>query len=283
MLIAVNAGSDSVSTFRVDGDRLVREGVVPSGGQFPTSVAVRNGLVYVLNAGGAGTLQGFRIQGDSLRAIPDSARSLGLDNGNPPNFLTAPGQVGFTPNTGQLIVTTKASGTGATVDVFRVDRDGRLSENPTQTQSATPVPFAFTFTPSGRLAMGEAGASFVTTYAVESNGELSDPRSQTDNQTALCWILRVGDFYYVSNTGSNNLSAYTISAEGQPSLVGEDGIVATTKPGPIDLTSPSGSAFLYAQTGSGTVHEYQVNGDGSLSEIGSVEGLPAGMEGIAST
>src|SRR5439155_21365518 len=47
LLIAVNAGSDSVSTFRVDGDRLVREGVVLSGVQFPTSVAVRNGVVYV--------------------------------------------------------------------------------------------------------------------------------------------------------------------------------------------------------------------------------------------
>src|SRR5205823_6068495 len=79
--------------------------------------------------------------------------------------------------------------------------------------SATPVPFAFTFG-SGRLVDGEAGASSVTTYAIDAGGTLSDPRSATDGQTALCWILRVGDVYYVSNTGSNDLSSFTVDSSG---------------------------------------------------------------------
>ena len=37
------------------------ENVVPSGGQFPASIAVTHDLVYVLNAGGTGTVQGFQI------------------------------------------------------------------------------------------------------------------------------------------------------------------------------------------------------------------------------
>jgi 6-phosphogluconolactonase (cycloisomerase 2 family) len=283
LLIAVNAGSDSVSTFSVDGDQLKLKGVISSGGQFPASVGVHGRLVYVLNAGGAGALQGFRIGGGRLHPIPHSNRSLGLANADPPNFLTSPGQVGFAPDGRQLIVTAKASGTGRMIDVFQVDSNGRLSASPVVNQSATPVPFAFTFTPSGRLAVGEAGASTLTTYSLASDGTLTDPKSQPDNQTALCWILRVGAYYYVSNTGSNNLSAYTISTAGQPSLVGTDGIVARTQPGPIDLTSPSGTAFLYVQTGSGTIHEFQVNSDGTLTPIGLTTGLPAGMEGIAST
>ena len=86
-----------------------------------------------------------------------------------------------------------------------------------------------------------------------------------------------------SSPHSKELREYEISSDGQPSLVGPTGVVAATQPGPIDLTSPTATDFLYAQTGSGTVHEYEVNGDGSLSELGVVAGLPPGMEGIAST
>ena len=98
-----------------------------------------------------------------------------------------------------------------------------------------------------------------------------------------CWIVRVGQYYYVSNTGSNTLSGYTIAADGQPSLIGTTGVVAATEPGPIDTTSPAGTNFLYAETGSGTVDEFSVNDDGTLTTLGVVDGLPVGIEGIAST
>ncbi len=279
-LFAVNAGSDTVSSFRVRGDRLALESVLPSGGEFPASVGVHDGLAYVLNSGGDGAVKGFRIGEHGLWPIPGSARSLGLANSNPPNFLTSPGQVGFTPNGRMLVVTTKAS--TSAIDVFQVRFDGRLSAAPVINPSATPVPFAFTFDPAGRLVAGEAGASSVTTYRIVSGGTLVDPRSQSDGQAALCWILRVRGFYYVSNTASNNLSAYRIDPAGQPSLLTASGIVATTNPGPIDLAS-SGH-FLYAQTGlNGTVDEFSIGSDGTLTPIGSVTGLPTGLEGIAAS
>ncbi len=277
LLIAVNAGSDTVSAFRVKGDRLELEDVLPSGGQFPASVGVNDELVYVLNSGGTGVVQGFRIEGHGLESIPGSARSLGLANTNPPNFLSAPGQVGFTPDGSKLIVTTKAS--TSSIDVFQVGDDGLLSATPVVNPSATPVPFAFTFGPSDRLVAGEAGASSVTTYQIGQDGTLADPKSQSDGQTALCWIERVGRFYFVSNTGSNTLSAFRVGVDGQPALV--NAVAANTNPGPIDLAS-SGD-FLYAETGlTSTVDEFRVNNDGSLSSIGSVTSLPPGIEGIAS-
>ena len=281
MLFAVNGGSNSVSAFAVHGDRLRLEAVVPSGGQFPASIAVHGRLLYVLNSGGEGIVQGFRIAGDHLVPIPHSARSLGLANSDPPFFLNSPGQVGFTPGGHQLLVTTKASAN--TIDVFQVGPNGRLSSTPVANASATPVPFAFTFTPEGRLAVGEAGASTVSTYAIQPGGTLTDPKSQPDGQVALCWITRVGSYYYVSNTGSNTLSAYTIASDGQPGLVGATGVVATTEPGPIDSTSPPGTSFLYAETGSGTVDEFTVNADGTLTPLGVVGGLPVGIQGIASS
>jgi 6-phosphogluconolactonase (cycloisomerase 2 family) len=281
LLFAVNAGSDTVSVFRVRGDQLTLEQVVPSGGGFPASIAVHHDLLYVLNAGDTGVLQGFRIDGGLLQALPGSAGSLGLANTDPPGVLTSPGQVGFTPNGKQLIATTKAS--GSQIDVFDVGRDGLLSATPIHNASATPVPFAFTFDHKQRLVMGEAGTSSVTTYVVNDDGTLTEPHSLTDGQAALCWITRVRNFYYVSNTGSNNVSGYTIGADGQPALIGPTGIVASTEIGTID-SAASGNRFLYVETGvSGTVDEFRVNDDGTLTSIGLVTGLPPGIEGIAAT
>jgi 6-phosphogluconolactonase (cycloisomerase 2 family) len=275
VLIAVNAGSDTVSTFGVDGDTLSLENVVPSGGQFPASIAVNGDLVYVLNSGGTGIVQGFRIGHGGLSPIAGSARSLGLANTDPPDFLTAPGQVGFAPGGQALVVTTKAS--GSMIDVFQVLADGRLSPTFVPNPSATPVPFAFTFD-AGRLVSGEAGASSVTTYRLQHDGRLADARSQSDGQIALCWIHRVHRFFYVSNTGSNTLSSFTLEG-GRPTL--REAVAATTEPGPIDLASAG--RFLYAETGGGTVDEFRVNIDGTLTKLGIVTGLPAGIEGIAAT
>jgi hypothetical protein len=282
LLFAVNAGSDSLSVFRVDGDVLTLQQVLASGGGFPASIAVHDNLLYVLNAGGTGIVQGFRINGHQLHPIQRSARTLGLANTDPPFFLASPGQVGFTPDGQKLIVTTK--GSGSTIDVFAVAPDGRLSATPVQNASATPAPFAFTFDPSSqRLVSGEAGISAVTTYVVGADGTLTDPHSLSDGQVALCWITRVRGFYYVSNTGSNTVSGYTIGAAGVPSLVTPTGIVAGTEEGPIDSAS-AGDQFLYVETGiGGTVDEFRASADGTLTSIGRVTGLPPGLEGIAAT
>jgi 6-phosphogluconolactonase (cycloisomerase 2 family) len=278
LLLAVNAGSDTVSAFRVRGDRLKLRDVLPSGGQFPASIAVHGDLAYVLNSGGSGVVQGFRVDRHGLTPIPGSARSLGLANTDPPDFLASPGQVGFTPDGSKLLVTTKAS--TSSIDVFAVGANGLLSAAPVVNTSATPVPFAFTFDPAGRLVSGEAGASSVTTYTIQPGGTLTDPRSQSDGQVALCWILRVGDVYYVSNTGSNTLSSFTVDSAGQPALL--EAIAATTNPGPIDLASSGG--FLYAETGTnGTIDQFSIGDDGTLEPLGAVDDLPPGIEGIAAS
>lgn len=49
-LLATNAGSDTVSSFRMVGNRLALSSVVASGGRYPTSIAQRGNLIYVLNA-----------------------------------------------------------------------------------------------------------------------------------------------------------------------------------------------------------------------------------------
>jgi len=277
LLVGVNGGSNTVSDFRTFGPFIGFRRVVPSGGTIPVSVAVDGGLIYVLNAGGNGEVQGFYA--DSLRPIPGSARSLGLTPGLTPQFLNTPGQIGFTPGGQQLIVTTKAN--GSDIDVFPISPDGALSA-PTVNKSATPVPFGFSFDRFGHLVVTEAGTSAVTTYTVGPSGSVSELGSVTDGLMALCWVANAGNrFFFGSNAGSATVTSYSVSANGQPTLVGS----TPTGAGPIDLAAtPDGTALFVETGGSDLVDSFAVSPTGALTATGSVAPeLPGhtGLEGIA--
>ncbi len=283
VLLAVNAGSDSLSLFRVArGDKLQLKQVVASGGQFPVSIAVRGHLVYALNAGvegGMSSVQGFWLAGNHLRPIPGSNRSLGATATDPPTafFLASPGMVGFTPNGRHLIVTTKAS--GSMIDVFDVDHAGMLSSAPVANPSATPVPFAFSFDCKGRLVVVEAGLSTVSTYRINRDDSLTTIGSAADGQAAACWISAARRFFFVSNAGGANISTYALDRKGMPSVIGTPTAAAA---GSTDSAATRDGRFLYQECGgAGELLAYRVHHDGSLSLIQTVTGLPIPFEGIA--
>lgn len=62
-LLAVNAGSDTLSVFDVDRRGLQLTDVEPSGGDQPISVTEHRNIVYVLNAG-SDSITGFRLGRD---------------------------------------------------------------------------------------------------------------------------------------------------------------------------------------------------------------------------
>lgn len=283
LLFAVNAGSDTLSVLSTQSHEVRLLQVVDSGGAFPVSVAVQGSLVYVLNAGGAGSVSGFRIVGDELVALPGSTRSLGLTNATPPLFLTAPGEVGFSPNGSELVVTTK--GSTNSLDVFGVNRLGYLSVAPTVSDTGGNVPFAFVSTPNGKLVVAEAGASALQSFSFGPDGTLTSlSTSVSDEQAALCWIAAAGRYYYVANAGSADVSAYTVTPGGTPVLLDGTGLPTATSPGPIDLAASENGRFLYVESGSsGTVNEFRVDPDGSLGNLGTVAGLGTGIEGIATS
>ncbi|MGH3409380.1 MAG: hypothetical protein ACRDRJ_43840, partial [Streptosporangiaceae bacterium] len=163
----VNAGSSTMSVFGIRGDRLSLHQVIGSGGTFPVSVAVHGDLVYVLNAENGGSVQGYRISFGRLFPIPGSNRLLGLDPTATPQFTHTPGQVAFSPDGSQLIVTTKANGND--VDVFRVGWGGTLSAGPVVNSEPGTVPFGVTFDPAGHLVVAETGINAVATYALNPN------------------------------------------------------------------------------------------------------------------
>jgi 6-phosphogluconolactonase (cycloisomerase 2 family) len=277
LLIAVNPGSNTISVFRVHGDRLTLCQVLRSGGDFPVSVTVHGDHAYVLDALGGGSLYGYRIAGDSLTPMHGSYRALGLGTTAASQFTATPGQVAFTPDGSQLLVTTKA--TGNDVDVFAVGPDGLLSAAPQANALPGDVPFAVAFGQDGHVVLAEAGPNAIATFALSGGGTLTQLAVADTKQMATCWVVKAGAYYYASNAGSGSVSGYGVGWSGGLTALGH----TPTDAGTVDAASAAYGRFLYVQTGkAGIVDEFAVAANGSLTSIGSVT-VPggAGGEGIA--
>ena len=280
LLVAVNAGSNSVTVFGVHGTRLHQRQVIGSGGEFPVSVAIRGGLVYVVNALRGGSVQGYRLSpAGHLAFLRGSHRRLHLSQSATPQFTNTPGEVAFSPSGSQLIVTTKANGND--IDVFGVRTSGRLSASPVVNSEGSTVPFAIAFDPAGHLVVADAGTNALSTFTLGSDGTVTLIDSVGTGQAATCWVALAGGTLYASNAGSANVSGYTSSASGQLTLLGQ----TSTDPGTVDAAASPDGQFLYVQTGgNGIVDEFSVGAGGSLTSAGSVTVAgAAGGEGIAAS
>jgi len=275
LLLAVNAGSNTISVFSVFGDHLSLRQVLGSGGSFPVSITAGHGEVFVLNAENGASIQGYAVLGDHLLPIGWLHRALGLatqNPGEPEQFTHTPGQIALSPDGSKLIITTKAA--GQSVEVFRVFPFGGLSKDPVVTADPT-VPFAVTFDPLGHLLLAEA-AGALASFRIEGDGTLTQLASVPTNQAATCWVTPAAGYYYTSNAGSATLTGFR-DTFGQLTLLGN----TSTDPGTIDGTSSGRN--LYVQGGKeGTVDAFSVAPSGALEPIGSVV-VPgaAGGEGIA--
>jgi DNA-binding beta-propeller fold protein YncE len=279
LLYAVNPGSDTITVFAIHGDQLFSRQILSSGGSFPVSLAVRDHVVYVLNARDGGSLQGYLRAGNRLLPVARWHRDLGLDATATPEFTHTPGQVTFTPGGRRLLVTTKANGNA--VDVFRVYGLGGLSPAPVVNTLPEAVPFAAVFDAGGHVVLAEAGPNAVQTLTLTPDGALHGLTEASTGQSATCWIVRAGDRFYASNAGSGTLSGYRDDGHGSLAALGN----TPTHPGTVDAAVSPDGRVLYVQTGAtGTVDEFNIHGDGSLTAIGSVA-VPgaAGGEGIATT
>jgi 6-phosphogluconolactonase (cycloisomerase 2 family) len=276
LLYAVNAGSNTVSVFAVFGDRLFLQQVIGSGGSFPVSVAVDHGLVYVLNAEEGGSLQGYRAAFGRLFPIPASTRALGLNPTETPQFTHTPGQVAFSPDGSQVIVTTK--GNGSAIDVFGVQAFGRLSPTPVINSEPGTVPFAVTFDQEGNLLVSQAGTNAVTSYVLHDDGTVAPLSTVATGGQATCWVVRSGSVVYASNAGSAGVSSVGIGAGGQLTSLA----TTETSAGTVDAAVAANGRYLYVQGGAaGTVDEFQVGLQGALTKVGTVTVPGAvGGEGI---
>ena len=277
-LLAVNPGSDTVSVFAVAGADLHLIGQVPSQGQFPDSIATHGDLVAVLNAGDTGSVAEYRLVGPWLVAVPGGVRGLALTNTTPPDYVARRRSSRLQPQREFLVVTTKNS-TNA-YDVFTVGWGGWLSATPKSTPAQNAVPFAFSFDAAGHLVGVEASNSSLSTYVINPDGSLTPIGTVQDGQAALCWISTDHGYFFGSNAGSGNVTSFSVSAAGVPSVLSV--VAGTAQPGTTDSAVSPDGRFLYVEAGgSGDLDVFAVSAAGSLSAVQTVTGLPTPYEGIA--
>ena len=266
-LYAVNAGSGSVSAFRVGRHRTVLLGSVPSGGVAPDSVDEDRGRVYVLNSGGTPSVSAYwrRFDG-SLKAIPGGTRAL------------APGadgaaQVSVTPDGRSLVVTERLANRLETLPLDRLGRPGA----PVVTPSSGAVPFGFAITRRGDIVVSEAGASTVSSYRQGAAGALHTVTASLPvGFGAACWVAVSPDgrLAYTGNA-SGSISGFAIARDGSLKAIG-----TTPMPAPRDLAFDASGRHLLAVSSAGQVTSYRVGRDGSLTLAGSAPAA-AGITGAA--
>jgi 6-phosphogluconolactonase (cycloisomerase 2 family) len=283
-LLAVNAGSGSISVFRVHGDSLSLVDKVPCGGSEPVAVAQHGNLVYVVNAGGSSNVTGFRQdRNGKLTPIPNSIAFLTSAN-------SGAASLSFSPDGQFLLVTEKLTNR---IDAFHVQLDGTLGPM-VVTAGVGPGTFAVLFAPNGTALVSETGpaggnnASAISSYAVVANGTLSpiSPSVPTLG-AATCWqaVTPDGRFVYTSNSATSTISGFAIGIDG--GLTPLPGTVSGTLPAGstnLDTAISSDGKFLYTlNSGTGSVSIFGINQDGSLTSLGNAGGLTAaaGFNGIA--
>ncbi len=277
ILLAVNPGSNSISSFKIRDNGLQLRSTVSSGGMRPVSITQHDDIVFVLNGGGTNNISGFRLTGNGmLQAIPNSTRPLSAAG-------TGPAQVSFVNDGKVLVITEKATNK---ITTYAVNGNG-IPGMMRSITSSSPTPFGFADGKHGNIFVSEAvggapGASVLSSYRVGDNGSINLVNGSVGaGQSAACWVVLTnnGKYAYATNTASNNISSFAVNNSGNVQVA--EAIAVTTMAGPIDAALSNNSKFLYVLNGGGhSIQGYRVENNGTLNFIQTVTGLPAGATGL---
>jgi len=167
LLFAANAGSGSISVFRVEHARLFLLDIAHSGGSEPNALAQHGDLLYVLNTGGSSGVTGFRLhENGKVTPIPNSIRFLSTNT-------SGAASLAFSPDGRFLAVTERLTND---IDVFSVQEDGTLSPIAVNSD-VSPGTFALTFAPNGVAIVVETGPAGVSNGSTISSFAVQDDRT----------------------------------------------------------------------------------------------------------
>lgn len=280
-LVAVNAGSNDVSVFAVGKDGLHLTDRERSDGEQPISVTMQGDVLYVLNAG-SDSVSGFVLSREGrLHKLFGSKRPLSAAG-------AGAAQVEFSTDGRTLVVTEKATNTLRTFPVFFGSVLGR-GQN---TAASGRTPFGFAFGRRGQLFVsqaegGQSGLSTLAAYQLDRTSTVTALGApQPTNQTAACWVAITLDnrYAYTTNTGSDTISGFALTSGGAIRPLTESSVVASVAAGgaPIDMGISDDSRFLYVLNGgTRSIDAFRIGAGGQLTSLGTIDGLPAGVNGLA--
>ena len=226
----------------------------------------------------APSITGFQVSGASLTYLPTATKSLSSNQAG-----LNPAQIQFAPGGGTLVVTEKSTNK---IDTFVVA--GGIAGTANAQDSKGTTPYGFAFSANQQLIVTEAATMMPTKGTVSSyslaatTGTLTAISNQVGNgQTAPCWVVVSGNNAFVTNTATNNVSAYTVGTDGMLSLLA-NGNSATTGMGPTDEAITEGKDFLYVLNSKDhSLSTFAVTTAGTLTKKGQdLTGVPANAVGL---
>ncbi len=274
VLLVVNAGSNTVSYFRILSNGSLRlVDAAPSGGLDPVSVTASGRRVEVLNQGSR-TVAGLVLTSHAL--VPSLHPAVSLSSA-----AATPEQVGFTPDGDHIIVTEKVS---STIDTFAVTPDGGLTGLHDIASTGT-APYGFGFSAGGAAIVSDAGGgaggvSAATSYRVGAAGTLHPISEVGESQAAACWLVvnGAGNRAYLANAGSGTVSAYDVGAGGRLTL--RSAIAASVGTHPIDEATGAGWFFVLTTSEIASA-PVKPSGDLGAADLSAASGLPSATSGLA--
>jgi 6-phosphogluconolactonase (cycloisomerase 2 family) len=218
-LFAVNGGSNSVSSFRVQANGLSLASIEDSGGVLPVSLASHGNILFVLNSGDKGSITGFQVSDFDCTLSPLGQNGTASLNGYTDTFtppapgevLTTPAQISFTPDGALLLVSIKGGdasfNNGSLVAlpsgrmlVFPVSGKGRLGQpvvTPFSFANGIGGPFSFVFSSLRTFIIVNANTSTVAAFSIDSRNHLVEIGQPVPiAHFATCWIVRSGNYVY---------------------------------------------------------------------------------------
>ena len=240
----------------------------------PVSVAQRQNRVYVLNQGGSGAVVGFNMDFfGHLAKIPNSTALLSGPFVSGADVSISPdGQ--FVVVMEQLVDPLSITQKSNNIDAFRIQPDGTLGpivENPSPGAGA----FSSAFAPNGTLIVAEAGTpaqptGAMSSYSIQDDGTITAiTQSVPTGGIATCWdvITPNAKFVYAVNSGTSNISGFSIGSNGALAPIGST-VLASDPPnsGSLDIAVSSDGGLLFnINPGSGTIGVFGIESDGTLS------------------
>ncbi|QRV73967.1 lactonase, 7-bladed beta-propeller [Ceratobasidium sp. AG-Ba] len=282
MLFAVNAGSNTVTMFKINHwnpsqIRMVGKPVY-SGGDFPVSVAFsdKTGEVCVLNGGRVNGVQCYQTDmTKGLVPIPNTIRHLGVNQTTPPSG--PPGTVSdllFSSNGEELYVSVKGTPpTPGFIATYKVNKsDGSLSDEPVKTTPATGggLPFSMTLLPHTNAVLATDPAAGFAIFDFARGSPANSTIHPIKNQGATCWssLSRKTGNLYLTDAGTSIVTEVYVS----PSL--NASIIKQYPLGPESVTIDSavgsikGNDFLYVLSANATsIDVLALKGPGKASHM----------------
>ncbi len=316
LLFVVNAGDNSVSSFRItaSGPKLVAH--VSSHGKLPISLTSSGHLLYVVNETSANIFGWSFSATGKLTPIAGSNRKLtAVTPKGKKDKVGVTAGIGFAENGGVVVVTQRGLPRHyGEIDTFLISRDGAAGPSRAFATPGIANPFGFSAsgkqilvtnagfvaTPSGTMPNPMDPTQFngtAATYNVSPAGKLTLVKNTSTNGRAACWLVvtKNGRWAFVSNTlsdsvpdtftGKNSISVLSVGNGGKMTLhtQGSAGGMGF----PSDEALSGNDRYLYVvdpfiMGGPSHIDVFKVGSNGSITHIQTTPAtLPNGVSGAA--